>query len=93
MPPIALDTPEQIAAPATKAEVVAFFVDVKQSTVEMVINLTAADGTMVKSYQRKSSLLDANGAPRFAPGLYSGIKALLYQLAAEDGHVPPGVVE
>lgn len=84
--PIILNTPEP--KPATVAhEIVNFSVDLQQMTVSMQFVAIDAAGGSVPSLGIQCGLLKVDGSPRFTPAEYASIKAALYRLAIEDGHI------
>lgn len=84
--PIQLETP--IAGPvATAAEIVRFEIDLIDNVARMVFSLRTDAGVEIRQQQCVSQLFTPQGAPRFAPQLYTDIKATLYGLATADGHI------
>lgn len=89
--PITLETP--IAGPvAVAAEIVQFDCDLSAGTARMVFSLRTAQGDEIRTQSCTSPLFTPQGAPRFAAQLYADIKATLYGIAVEDGHIA-GTVE
>lgn len=89
--PITLASP--IAAPVVvAAEIVGFDVDLVGGFVRSTFSLRDTNGVEIRRESAVSSLFTPQGAPRFAPQLYADIKATLYALATEDGHIA-GAVE
>lgn len=89
--PIALETPVPVViAPTVAHEIVSFAVNLQTMTASMEFISIDADGIKRPSFGITCNLL-AGGNPRFTQAEYSSIKAALYRLAIEDGHVA-GVV-
>lgn len=83
--PIILSSPE--SKPAIVAhEIVSFNINLQAMTAAIEFVSIDAAGGKAPAFGVTCSLL-ASGAPRFTPSEYASIKAALYRLAIEDGHV------
>lgn len=83
--PILLNSPE--SKPAVIAhEIAAFAVNLQAMTASMEFVAIDENGGKAPAFGITCSLI-ANGAPRFTPAEYASIKAALYRIALEDGHV------
>ena len=84
---------EPIAGPvSTAAEIVRFEIDLIDNVARMTFSLRTDAGVEIRQQQCVSPLFTPQGAPRFGLQLYADIKATLYTLATEDGHIAGKVV-